>query len=124
MTEISPKSILIVDDERFFIEPVRRLLESLGYDVFEANDGITGLSKAREIQPDLIVLDLMLPGMNGYQVCRLLKFDSQCKNIPVIIVSAKDSDRDREIGIQSGAELYLTKPLNYKTFPAQLEALL
>ena len=118
------KRILIVDDERFFIEPVKRLLESLGYEVFEAIDGITGLSKAREIKPDLIMLDLMLPGMNGYQVCRLLKFDTQCKNIPVIIVSAKDSDRDRETGIQSGAELYLTKPLNYKTLPAQLEALL
>lgn len=121
---MTDKRILIVDDEQFFIEPVKRLLESLGYAVFEAHDGITGLSKAREIQPDLIILDLMLPGMNGYQVCRLLKYDKQCKNIPVIIVSAKDSERDQEIGIQSGAELYLVKPLNYKTFPAQLESLL
>ena len=118
------KRILIVDDERFFIEPVKRLLESLGYEVYEAYDGITGLSKAREVQPDLIMLDLMLPGMNGYQVCRLLKFDKQFKNTPVIIVSAKDGDRDREVGIQSGAELYLVKPLNYQTFPAELKALL
>jgi len=70
------------------------------------------------------MLDLMLPGMNGYQVCRLLKFDEQFRDIPVIIVSAKDSDRDREVGTQSGAELYLVKPLDYQTFPAQLEALL
>ena len=118
------KRILIVDDERFFIEPVKRLLESLNYDVFEAYDGISGLSKAREVQPDLIMLDLMLPGMNGYQVCRLLKFDEQFRDIPVIIVSAKDSDRDREVGTQSGAELYLVKPLDYQTFPAELEALL
>lgn len=118
------KKILIVDDERFFIEPVRRLLEGLGYEVEEALDGISGLSKAREVKPDLIMLDLMLPGMNGYQVCRLLKFDEQFRDIPVIIVSAKDTERDREVGAQSGAELYLVKPLDYQSFPAQLEELL
>ncbi len=118
------KRILIVDDERFFIEPVKRLLEGQGYEVVEAYDGITGLSKARESKPDLIMLDLMLPGMNGYQVCRLLKFDEQFRNIPVIIVSAKDTERDREVGAQSGAELYLVKPLDYQTFPQQLESLL
>jgi len=118
------KRILIVDDEKFFIEPVKRLLESHGYEVFETYDGISGLSLAREIKPDLIMLDLMLPGMNGYQVCRLLKFDDQLRNTPVIIVTAKDSERDREVGLQSGAALYLAKPLNYKTFPAELETLL
>ncbi|MBT3229817.1 MAG: response regulator [Candidatus Marinimicrobia bacterium] len=121
---MAKKRILIVDDEKFFIEPVKRLLESLDYEVFEALDGISGLSKAREVNPDLIMLDLMLPGMNGYQVCRLLKFDEQFRDIPVIIVSAKDGERDREVGTQSGAELYLVKPLNYQTFPAELEALL
>ncbi|MCF7822740.1 MAG: response regulator [Candidatus Marinimicrobia bacterium] len=118
------KKILIVDDEKFFIEPVKRLLETQGYEIFESYDGISGLSLAREILPDLIMLDLMLPGMNGYQVCRLLKFDDQLKNTPVIIVTAKDSERDREVGLQSGAALYLTKPLNYKTFPSELKALL
>ena len=121
---MAKKRILIVDDEKFFIEPVKRLLESLDYEVFEALDGISGLSKAREVKPDLIMLDLMLPGMNGYQVCRLLKFDEQFRDIPVIIVSAKDGERDREVGTQSGAELYLVKPLNYQAFPAELEALL
>jgi len=121
---MAAKRILVVDDEKFFIEPVKRLLEGQGYEVFETYDGISGLSMAREIQPDLIMLDLMLPGMNGYQVCRLLKFDEQLKDTPVIIISAKDSERDREVGLQSGAALYLAKPLNYKTFPAQLETLL
>jgi CheY-like chemotaxis protein len=60
---MAKKRILIVDDEKFFIEPVKRLLESLDYEVFEALDGISGLSKAREVKPDLIMLDLMLPGM-------------------------------------------------------------
>ena len=121
---IEKKRILIVDDEKFFIEPVKRLLESLGYEVFEAYDGISGLTVARETNPHLIMLDLMLPGMNGYQVCRLLKFDKQLKDTPVIIVTAKDSERDREVAAQSGAELYLVKPLNYQTFPDQLKTLL
>ena len=120
----SAKRILIVDDEKFFIEPVKRLLESHGYEIFIAYDGITGLSLAREITPDLIMLDLMLPGMNGYQVCRLLKYDKQLQETPIVIVTAKDSERDREVGIESGAELYLVKPLDYKTLPAELAALL
>jgi two-component system alkaline phosphatase synthesis response regulator PhoP len=120
----SAKRILIVDDEKFFIEPVKRLLESHGYEIFIAYDGITGLSLAREITPDLIMLDLMLPGMNGYQVCRLLKYDKQLQDTPIVIVTAKDSERDREVGIESGAELYLVKPLDYKTLPAELAALL
>jgi two-component system alkaline phosphatase synthesis response regulator PhoP len=120
----SAKRILIVDDEKFFIEPVKRLLESHGYEIFIAYDGITGLSLAREITPDLIMLDLMLPGMNGYQVCRLLKYDKQLQDTPIVIVTAKDSERDREVGMESGAELYLVKPLDYKTLPAELAALL
>ena len=66
----------------------------------------------------------MLPGMNGYQVCRLLKYDKQLQDTPIVIVTAKDSERDREVGIESGAELYLVKPLDYKTLPAELAALL
>ncbi|MCF7807512.1 MAG: response regulator [Candidatus Marinimicrobia bacterium] len=116
--------ILIVDDEKFFIEPVKRLLEGQDYAVDVANDGISGLAMARQKQPDLIMLDLMLPGMNGYQVCRLLKFEEQLKHTPVIIVTAKDSERDREIAEESGAALYLVKPLNYQTFPSQIESLL
>jgi len=118
------KRILIVDDEKFFIEPVKRLLETQGYTIDVANDGISGLALARENQPDLIMLDLMLPGMNGYQVCRLLKFEEKLKDTPVIIVTAKDSERDREVAEQSGAALYLVKPLNYQTFPGQIEELL
>ena len=116
--------ILIVDDEKFFIEPVKRLLEGLEYEVNVANDGLSGLALARAKQPDLIMLDLMLPGMNGYQVCRLIKFEEKLKDIPVIIVTAKDSERDRVVAEESGAALYLVKPLNYKTFPDQIKALL
>ena len=121
---MSQNRILIVDDEKFFIEPVKRLLEGQGYAVDVAFDGIAGLALAREKQPDLIMLDLMLPGMNGYQVCRLMKFEEKLKDTPVIIVTAKDSDRDREVAEQSGASLYLVKPLNYQTFPDQIAELL
>jgi two-component system alkaline phosphatase synthesis response regulator PhoP len=120
---MAKKQILIVDDEKFFIEPVKRLLEGQGYEVFVANDGVAGLSMARQKLPDLIMLDLMLPGMNGYQVCRLMKFEEKLKDTPVIIVTAKDSDRDRAVAEESGAALYLVKPLNYKTFPDQIAKL-
>ncbi len=106
------KKILIVDDEDFFIQPIKMLLERAGYEIHVANDGMSGLTKARLVKPDLIMLDLMLPGMDGYQICRLLKFDEQFRNIPIVIVSAKDTDRDRELGKTSGADQYLTKPIN------------
>jgi DNA-binding response OmpR family regulator len=113
------KKILIVDDEDFFIQPIKMLLERSGFEVTVAHDGMTGLVQARQVKPDLIMLDLMLPGMDGYQVCRLLKFDEQFKKIPIVIVSAKDTDRDRELGRRSGADYYMSKPIN----PQQLIAL-
>ncbi len=104
--------ILIVDDEEFFIQPIKILLERNGFEIFVANDGMAGLQKARDVKPDLIMLDLMLPGIDGYQICRLLKFDDKFKSIPVMIVTAKDTERDKELGIKSGADSYMTKPLN------------
>ncbi len=110
------KKILIVDDEEFFIQPIKILLERNGFEIFTANDGMNGLQQARKLRPDLIMLDLMLPGLDGYQVCRLLKYDEKFKDIPVVIVSAKDTDHDKQLGIKSGADSYITKPVN----PSQL----
>jgi DNA-binding response OmpR family regulator len=106
------KKILVVDDEIFFIDPIKLFLQKNGFDVVVAYDGMTGLTKARTEGPDLIILDLMLSGFNGYQICSLLKFDIKYENIPIIIVSARDSDKDRELGRNSGANLYVTKPVD------------
>lgn len=105
------KKILIVDDENFFVEPIKLFLEKNGFTISVAGDGMSGFNKARSEKPDLIILDLMLPGINGFQICRLLKFDDQFKNIPIVIVSAKDTEQDRILGKQSGADLYITKPV-------------
>jgi len=108
------KKILIVDDEKSFINPVRFFLENNNFTVIEAYDGFTGLEKARNENPDIILMDLMLPGMNGYQICRLLKFDGHYKHIPIIIVSAKDTEQDREMGKKTGADSYIIKPVDFE----------
>ncbi|MFQ6612731.1 MAG: response regulator transcription factor [Fidelibacterota bacterium] len=108
---MAQKRILIVDDEPFFVEPIRMALERSGFEVLTAEDGMTGIDLAREATPDLIILDLMLPGVNGFQVCRLLKFDNQYSHIPIIILSAKDTEKDKDIGQQCGSDLYMTKPV-------------
>ena len=104
--------VLIVDDESFFSQPIKMFLERSGHEVSVAADGMAGLTKAREEHPDIILMDLMLPALNGYQVCRMLKFDEEYRNIPVIICSAKDTEKDREMGKQSGADEYVTKPIS------------
>lgn len=104
--------VLIVDDEKFFVQPIKMFLEKKGFQIIVADDGISGLQKARHDTPDVILLDLMLPGIDGFLVCRLLKFDEKYKDIPVIIVSAKNGQKDKELGEKCGAEMYLTKPID------------
>jgi len=106
------KKLLLVDDEIFFVDPIKLFLEKKDFEVVVAYDGMTGLIKARTENPDVIILDLMLSGFSGYQICSLLKFDIKYKDIPIIIVSARDTDKDRELGENCGAELYLTKPID------------
>lgn len=107
----SPKKrILIVDDEPFIVEAVAFALHRAGYDCLEAYDGDEALRKARSEKPDLILLDIMLPRMNGYQVCRLLKFDEEYRNIPIIMLTARTQERDRVLGRETGADAYVTKP--------------
>lgn len=106
------KTVLIIDDEEFFIEPIKRYFEGQGISIITAEDGLSGLNLAKSESPDAIILDLMLPVINGYQVCRLMKYDNQFRNIPVIIVSAKDTEHDRQLCEESGADLYITKPVN------------
>ena len=104
------KKILLVDDEPNITKLLSMRLKSSGYEVLTASDGAEGLEKARSQNPDLIILDLMMPKMEGYEVCRLLKFDEKYKHIPIIISSAKSTDEDRHLGEKVGADDYLSKP--------------
>ncbi len=111
MPEDNQKTILVVDDEETNIDI---LLEALGedYDVSVAMDGEGALENVEEEQPDLILLDVMMPGMDGYEVCQKLKADSNTSQIPIIFISGKDSVEEKNKGLESGAVDYITKPFN------------
>ncbi len=104
------KKILIVDDEQDLVEVVKFRLKANGYDVIVAYNGKDGLEKARTQNPALIILDLMLPEIDGYKICRMLKFDKKYKHIPIIIFTARAQEDDKKMGEQTGADAYVTKP--------------
>ncbi len=104
------KRILVVDDEMDLVETIRFTLELEGYEVLTSYNGEEALHMARNNQPDLILLDVMLPKMDGYKVCRLLKFDARYKHIPILMLTAKTQEKDRTIGQETGADEYITKP--------------
>ena len=104
------KKLLLVDDERDLVEELSLRLEASGWDVLTAYDGQEALDKAKKEKPDLILLDLALPKLNGYQVCRELKGAAETKSIPVILLSAKAQEADKQLGKEYGADDYLTKP--------------
>ncbi len=108
--EPRPKRILLVEDEPDFRLAVRIRLEAHGYEVIEAPDGAAGLDLARNQSPDLIILDNMLPKMEGYKVARLLKFDEKYRAIPIIMLTARSQQSDKEMGLSVGADVYMTKP--------------
>lgn len=107
---MSKKKILIVDDEVDLVETIRFPLEKEGFTVLVSYDGEDALDQARKEKPDLILLDIMLPKLDGYKVCRLLKFDEQYKHIPILMLTARTQERDRIIGMETGADEYITKP--------------
>ena len=107
---MNPKKILVVDDEVDLVETVRFPLEIEGYNVLVAYNGEEALNQARKENPDLILLDLMLPKLDGYKVCRLLKFDERYKHIPILMLTAKTQEKDKVLGMETGADEYITKP--------------
>jgi len=107
--------ILIVDDEVDIVEALKSYLEDQNYRVITAFDGKEALEKARNEKPDLIILDIMLPKINGYEVCQLLKFDRKYKHIPIVMLTARIREEDKGLGFQVGADAYITKPFEYKT---------
>jgi len=115
-------TILVVDDEKHILELVRFNLEREGYQVLTATDGAHCLELARTQSPDLIVLDVMLPEIDGFEVCRELRKDTLTKNIPIIMLSAKAEELDRILGLEIGADDYVTKPFSPRELVARIKA--
>src|ERR1700677_1773092 len=104
--------ILVVDDIEANVRLLQAKLSAEYYDVLTASDGVTALAIAAEERPDLVLLDVMMPGMDGFQVCRRLKDDPETRHIPVVLVTALDGRGDRITGLESGADEFLTKPID------------
>jgi CheY-like chemotaxis protein len=117
------KKILLVDDSEVVRDMTKAQLEDAGYEVVVAKDGQEGLDLARKVAPDVILLDLMLPRLDGHKVCRLLKFDKLYEHIPVIIMSAKESEADKKIAEQAGANGYIVKPFELELFNQTVQKL-
>jgi DNA-binding response OmpR family regulator len=109
---MSQKKILVVDDEVDLVETIRFPLEMEGFNVLVSYNGEDALNQARKEKPDLILLDLMLPKLDGYKVCRLLKFDERYKHIPILMLTAKTQEKDKLLGKETGANEYITKPFD------------
>ncbi len=117
-------TILVVDDEPGNVALIGRLMENLGYDVATAVDGETGIDEARRIQPDLIILDVNMAGMNGFDACRQLKRDAATRRIPIVMATGLDAPEDRARGIAAGADAFLVKPFDLGELMARVESLL
>src|SRR4051794_898050 len=120
---MKPK-ILVVDDEPDALELVGFNLERAGLEVVTASDGAQALRKARAMQPALVVLDVMLPEMDGLEVCKSLRQDAQTASIPIIMLTAKASEVDRVLGLELGADDYLTKPFSSRELVLRIRNLL
>lgn len=109
--------ILIIEDDRDNLGLIRFILEYAGYTVLEAFDGRHGLEAARQEQPDLIVLDLALPEMDGWTVAKILKTDPITRDIKILVVTVRTLPEDRKRAMDAGVDGYITKPMNVSTFP-------
>lgn len=118
------KKILIIDDEPDLVEMLSMRLEANGYQVIISFDGQEGFDKARAEEPDLIILDLMLPKIDGYKICRMLKLDEKYKDIPVILFTARTQESDIKLGKDAGADAYLIKPFEPQILLEQIKGLI
>lgn len=112
--------ILIVEDDPVILETVEYNLTRQGYEVETAENGYEGLEKARSIKPDLIILDVMLPGIDGFEVCRIVRKEM---NVPIIMLTAKSDEIDKIVGLEMGADDYLTKPFSMRELLARVKAM-
>ncbi|HCE44328.1 MAG TPA: DNA-binding response regulator [Lentisphaeria bacterium] len=121
---MSKGNIFVVDDEEDILELIRMNLEREGYKVTCIDAGEECVKKAREKIPDLVLLDLMLPGIDGLDVCKILKNDSKTRHIPIVMLTAKGEESDIVTGLELGADDYITKPFNLKVLIARIKAVL
>ena len=117
-------TILVIDDEKDLIEMVRYNLDKEGFDVISATDGHSAIEIAQRHKLDLIVLDLMMPGMDGLEVCKRLRADSRTGRVPLIMLTAKATEADRIVGLELGADDYITKPFSPRELVARIKAIL
>jgi CheY-like chemotaxis protein len=118
----APK-VLVVDDSWTDLTLIATPLRESGYDVITAVDGDEAVEKVLHERPQLVVLDVILPKQNGFQLCRRLKQMEQCRDIPIILISSKNTPLDKRWGMQQGAEMYLTKPFNKEELIASVRSL-
>jgi two-component system phosphate regulon response regulator PhoB len=116
--------VLVVDDEKDIVELCRYHLSKEGFECLQAADGLTALRLAREAQPDLVILDLMLPGLDGLEVCRRLRQDAGTARLPIIMLTAKADEIDRIVGLEIGADDYVVKPFSPRELVARAKAIL
>ncbi len=124
MRDFSDGKILLVEDERDILEMVQYNLEQAGFDVIPAEDGETALEAVRETLPALIVLDLMLPGIDGLEVCKLLKQDARTRDVPILMLTARSEEVDRIVGLELGADDYVVKPFSPRELVLRIRAIL
>jgi two-component system phosphate regulon response regulator PhoB len=120
----TPKCILVADDEPDVLQLVSNNLKFAGYQVLKAEDGLTALNQTREALPALVVLDLMLPEMSGLEVCKLLKRGPTTSQIPIIMLTAKAEEVDRIVGLELGADDYMTKPFSPRELVLRVKSVL
>ena len=118
------KRILIVEDDPSVLRATSFILEKEGYEVLTAVDGLEGLRRAKDDNPDLLVLDVMLPGIDGFEICHSLRTESQTAHLPILMFSAKGQETDKATGLKVGADEYLTKPVERTVLLSKVEALL
>lgn len=118
------EKILIVDDEEHIRELIKFNLENNGYKIITADNGIDALKMAKNMRPQLVLLDLMLPGMDGYDVCKEIRKDNNISSTPIIMITAKGEEFDKVLGLELGADDYLTKPFSIRELLARAKAVL
>ena len=122
-TAITTKKILVVDDDPTVVKLLEGILSGQGFAVIVANDGIDAMVQVKNNMPDLIILDIMMPEINGYDVCRNLKFDEKYKNIPIVIFTARNQELDPRIAQMMGID-YMSKPLNREVLLEKVQSAL
>lgn len=116
--------VLIIEDEADIVEALKLRLEANGYETLVATDGKEGLDKARSEKPDLIIMDVRLPKMDGFKISRILKFDENYRRIPIVMLTAKVHPSDIQMGKEAGADAYITKPYKAEDLLAKIKELL